>query len=466
MSKDAVTLSTSNLDLGLLPHGHILHSLIARPEGKDDKQSSDLLIGFSNVDDHHHSVARTFVNCLVGRYANRLPSGETKLESGAKLHLPGANGVCLHGGETGFDTLPWTPLARNDSALFPLSDEQHGAPPPASDPDAPVSEASSLHRIYSPAGADGFPCSLVVEVLTVVLAPKEEKTEIEGERKGKSLGKVKVVMRAKIREDGDEGIDKGTPINLTMHWGFRLDDHKDDNALNHRLYLASDHLVALDDLGLATGKVDKIEKGGEMDFFSTGLDAEHVTIGERYPKDGIDRNFLFNTPPPSLTDPTGSARLASQPQAVLTSPAPSSSTAYSGPVYSLRFASNQPSVQVYTAPSLDGSGPARKAAHGGPSYDAESAVPQGESDRAAENAKQKRGYGKDGAVFLEFHAPVGTVTKAKSAVGGEQTELGQWMEEWAEGRKAREEGRTWEVDTVLKKGEVYENWTEVEVVVL
>lgn len=57
-----------------------------------------------------------------------------------------------------------------------------------------------------------------VEVLTVVIAPKGETTETEGRKKGKSLGKVKIVMRAKIREDGDEGIEFGTPVNLTMHW--------------------------------------------------------------------------------------------------------------------------------------------------------------------------------------------------------------------------------------------------------
>ncbi|GAA5831253.1 hypothetical protein JCM11251_007809 [Rhodosporidiobolus azoricus] len=461
---DLISLDTNNLQVGLIPHGHILHSLVAHPDDNNkDKNSSDLLIGFSNPLDHHHGVARTFVNCVVGRYANRLPSGETKLASGAKLHLPGAEGVCLHGGEAGFDTLPWTPVSRNDSTLFSLADEQHAVPPPASSPDAPVSESSSLHRIYSPAGADGFPCSLVVEVLTVVMAPKEEKTKIEGGKEAKSLGKVKVVMRAKIREDGDEGIDKGTPVNLTMHWGFRLDDYKDDNALNHRLYLASDQLVGLDDLGLATGKLDKIKKDGEMDFHSQGIEGTHPTVRERYPDGGIDRNFLFNTPPPALHDPSGSARLASTPQAILSSP--SSNTNYTGPTYSLRFASNQPSVQVYTAPTLDGTGPPRKAAHGGPSYDSSSA-PQGESDRAKEHKQKKQGYGAHSAIFLEFQHPVGTVNHAASATGGEQTELGKWVEEWAEGRKAREEGRTWEVDTVLKKGEVYENWTEVEVVVL
>lgn len=129
--------------------------------------------------------------------------------------------VCLHGGGSGLDTLPWIPIARADSSLFDLNDPAHPIPPPAADPNAPVTESSVLHRLISPGGADGFPCSLECECLTVVYAPETAKgveTDVEDGKKGRSLGKLKVVMRAKIRQDGDEGIPKGTPVNLTVHW--------------------------------------------------------------------------------------------------------------------------------------------------------------------------------------------------------------------------------------------------------
>lgn len=29
---------------------------------------------------------------------------------------------------------------------------------------------------------------------------------------------MKVVLRAKIRQDGDADVAKGTPVNLTVHW--------------------------------------------------------------------------------------------------------------------------------------------------------------------------------------------------------------------------------------------------------
>ncbi|GAA5973744.1 hypothetical protein JCM11641_005114 [Rhodosporidiobolus odoratus] len=462
MSDDKQTLETPALSTTVLSHGHILHSLLAKPHPDSDQQH-DLLVGFANPDDHHHSVARSFFNAAVGRYANRLPSGELKLASGAVMHLPGAAGVCLHGGESGFDTLPWTPIARPDSSLFPAEDQDHVVPPPASDPAAPITESSSLHRLYSPAGADGFPCSLEVEALVTVLAPKEGETRVEG-RKGRTLGTAKVVFRAKIREDGDEGIKKGTPINLTMHWGFRLDNDRDPNVLGHRLYLASDKAVTLDEQGLSTGEVAEIKAGSELDFYSEGLEGEHRTIGERYPKGGIDRNFLFKTPPPSLIRPTGSARLSTQPQAILTSPAAPSST----PQYQLRFTSNQPSVQVYTASSLDSTGPARKAARGSSSTNStlNNADVEHPSAQDDEGEGVGVGYPKDGAIFLEFHAPVGAFLHAQRSSGKEQTSLGRFMEERAKERKALDEGRGWEVDSVLNKGEVYENWVEVEVVVL
>ncbi|BGP13245.1 hypothetical protein JCM10213_004985 [Rhodosporidiobolus nylandii] len=451
---DVCSLETPALSTAILPHGHILHSLLARPDAS--APSSDLLVGFSDPGHHHHSVTRSFFNCVVGRYANRLPSGETKLASGAVMHLPGAEGVCLHGGEAGFDTLPWTPIDRTDSALFPADDSDHVVPPPPSDPAAPVTEASSLHRIYSPAGADGFPCSLEVEALITVLAPKENATEVEG-KTGRSLGKIKVVLRAKIREDGDEGIAKGTPVNLTMHWGFRLDDHKDPDVLAHRLYLASEKLVALDNLGLSTGEVEQIEPNSELDFGSHGIDGPHRTIGEKYPEQGIDRNFLLSSPPPQGHKPSGSARLTDIPQAILTSPASSSRQ------FQLRFTSNQSSVQVYTACGLDSNGPARKEAHGGPAFEKSSSSAAAGSEGGKTEGE---GYAKHSAVFLEFHSPVGAFVHAQSSSGKEQTPLGEWMDERAKERKAVEEGRSWEVDTILKKGEIYENWVEAEVVLL
>ncbi|GAA6047900.1 hypothetical protein JCM3770_006415 [Rhodotorula araucariae] len=466
---DQIQLDTPHLSLTVLPYGHHLTSLRINDA---DAPAKDLLVGFADTDVYHHSISRrAFLNPVVGRYANRLPSGETLLASGARLHLPGAEGVCLHGGESAFDTLPWAPVERSQSLLFPLDDPDHPVPPPPSDPNEPIAEASSLHRLYSPAGADGFPCSLVVEALVVVLAPEKPEgapTTAEGQD-GISLGKVKVVLRAKIREDGDEDIPKGTPVNCTVHWGFRLDDGRDENVLAHRLWLASDKLVALDQHALATGALEDIAAGAPLDFSSQGREGPHRTIGDRYPEGGIDRNFLLTAsaaapslqPAPESAPPSQSSqwspRLPTSPQAILTSPTSA---------LSLRFTSNQASVQVYTASALDGRGPARKPAHGGPV-----AGPAREGTASERATSDGDGYGRDGIVFLEFQAPVGAAVHCAGDSDGdgvEASEMGRWMRERAEGfgvdLDTGASGRSWEADTLLRRGQVYENWTEVEVV--
>ncbi|GAA5902916.1 hypothetical protein JCM8208_006510 [Rhodotorula glutinis] len=462
---DQVTLDTPHLSTTVLPYGHHITSLVV--DGK-----TDVLAGFRDADVYHHSISnRAFLNAVVGRYANRLPSGETRFETGAKLHLPGAAGVCLHGGEAAFDTLPWAPVERSQSLLFAQDDPDHPVPPPPSDPNEPVAESSTLHRLYSPAGAEGFPCSLVVEALVVVLAPDKRTgvhTTAEG-KEGTSLGKVKVVLRAKIREDGDDDIAKGTPVNLTVHWGFRLDDGKDKDVLGHHLWLDSNKLAALDESGLSTGALEPVKAGSPLDFHSQGREGPHRKIGDNYPEGGVDRNFLFSHPssslqPSPLDQPTSessqwSPRLPTTPQAILTSPSSH---------LSLRFTSNQSSVQVYTAPGLDGTGPVRKVAHGGPARDAEK---DGAASAAGERATSKGdGYGADSLVFLEFQAPVGAVVHAAGAQegDGERPELARWMRERAEAQGVNldegKKGRSWEADTMLRKGQVYENWVEVEVV--
>jgi len=536
---DQVTLDTPHLSTTVLPYGHHITSLVV-------DANTDVLAGFRDTDVYHHSISnRAFLNAVVGRYANRLPSGETVLSTGAKLHLPGAAGVCLHGGEAAFDTLPWAPVERSQSLLFAQDDPDHPVPPPPSDPNEPVSESSTLHRLYSPAGAEGFPCSLEVEALVVVLAPDKRDgapTTAEG-KEGTSLGKVKVVLRAKIREDGDDDIPKGTPVNLTVHWGFRLDDGKDKDVLGHHLWLdvrrlahlalllpllprlskltlasssrssptsSSSLRLAVLSLPLAVGQARRARRVGPLDrrararrgglaarlflagaqgpaqedrrqvprgrrrCVATSLCASSIQLEEHVPDSlsvprRADRNFLFSHPssslqPSPLDQPTSessqwSPRLPTTPQAILTSPSSH---------LSLRFTSNQSSVQVYTAPGLDGTGPVRKVAHGGPARaDAKGGAASAASGRATSKGD---GYGADSLVFLEFQAPVGAVVHAAGAQAGEgeRPELARWMRERAEAQGVNldegKKGRSWEADTLLRKGQVYENWVEVEVV--
>lgn len=55
----------------------------------------------------------------------------------------------------------------------------------------------------------------------------------------------------------------------------------------HLVFTQSDKLVELDEQGISTGKIEKINEGDELDFFSAGREGPHRTIGERFPKGGI-----------------------------------------------------------------------------------------------------------------------------------------------------------------------------------
>ncbi|GAA5901762.1 uncharacterized protein JCM6883_000386 [Sporobolomyces salmoneus] len=422
MEGDTHTLSTEQLSLGLNARGLTFHSLVVNSSSSSGG-SRDVLVGFEDQESYRE---RLFFGSTVGRYANRLPAGKTVLSTGSEISLNGPNSVCLHGGDSGFDTLPWTPLPRSDSSLFPLSDPFHCPPPLPSDPHAPKQAAEQVFRLYSPAGNDGFPCTLINEALVSVEAPEE------GKKKGE-LGKVKVVLRSKIVEDGDKDIEKGTPVNLTVHWGFRLDDCQGQDILNHSLYIDSTELVSLDDKGLSTGSIDQIPQNGkEFDF------SKSRKIGDSYPQGGIDRNYL-------LTPHASSTPIASSPQLILTAPETSS-----GPRLELSFKTSLPSVQIYSAPGLDGSGPSKKSAH------------QPKSTQSSGDEKGE-GYGKDGALFIEFQQPVGTVSHTCAQDAKEGNELKEWLGERFEKMGMEEGERGWEKDTLVRKGQVWESWVEVEV---
>lgn len=129
---------------------------------------------------------------------------------------PPAKGVCLHGGEQGLDTLPWDPIILSESTLF-------------SEVDVPSSSsATAVYRHVSSAGTDGFPCGLEIEGFSSVSASS-----------GESAGKVTVILRAKILEEGAEKgeAEKGTPVNLTVHWGFNLGDFAEETVKGHKMFV-------------------------------------------------------------------------------------------------------------------------------------------------------------------------------------------------------------------------------------
>jgi aldose 1-epimerase len=133
------------------------------------------------------------------------------------------SGVCLHGGAKGIDTQEWTTIDRGASsvfasALFPVDDATY-----------PPQGEESIFRLVSPAGDDGFPLTLEIEGLVQVVKQGLEPT-------------MMVVLRARVMDDGTPELEmnKGTPVNLTVHWGFHLgsfDGVDDEDVRGHTLWI-------------------------------------------------------------------------------------------------------------------------------------------------------------------------------------------------------------------------------------
>ena len=109
--------------------------------------------------------------------------------------------------------------------------------------------------------------------------------------------------------------------------------------------------------------------------------------------------------------------------------------------FELEFKTSLASVQIYSAPGLDGSGPIKKRAHGG-----------------------ERGYDRDGALFIEFQQPVGTIVHTAAAASeANGNELAQWLSDRVERLSLDWEAKSWERDSLLRRGQVWESWVEVDV---
>lgn len=89
-AQDETKLETPHLSASVLQHGHHFTSLVVRGN-QPDAATTDALGGFADLDAYHNSVTRAFFNCIVGRYANRMPAGESRFSTGAKIQLTGTD---------------------------------------------------------------------------------------------------------------------------------------------------------------------------------------------------------------------------------------------------------------------------------------------------------------------------------------------------------------------------------------
>jgi len=403
-----------SLAVEVLPFGLTIHKILINGDGK----THDLLIGPD--DKQEHQARRAFFHTIVGRYANRIPAGEHVLErdgviSNLSIAATESPEVSLHGGADGFDRRVFQVVPTTETSSYHLFSDAEKAV-------AQLLPASTVFKLTSPAGDQGYPGALDVEVLLALTEPSSSGAVSDGEER--ELGSLIIVYRARLAEGQAKTL---TPVNLTQHWGFNLDASlaaspgvPTPDVMQHELTIKASKSIALKENGLATGELIAV----------AGTPYEHngKPIAQDFPVKGYDEYYLFDSPSDATPSHVPLSSLATlDVLSPLTKASGDASEKEEAPVVlaskrsgiRLSFETNQPGVQLYTANGLTGAG-TRKRIHGGP---AEAVVGDG--------------YQPGAATFLEFHEP-----------------LAAWQHPWGEAP-----GK----DTLLTSDALYNNYTKVKV---
>jgi aldose 1-epimerase len=280
---DLYTLvNLSGLEARIMTYGGTLVSL--RTPDREGALA-DVVLGFDELSPHLGE--HPYFGCLVGRYANRIAGGSFRLND--KRHQLARNDGCnhLHGGINGFSKVLWEARARI-SATGP-----------------------QLALSYeSPAGEEGYPGNLIVEVIYTL-------------SDGNELG-----LHYSATTDAD------TVLNLTNHAYFNLAGS--GTVLDQVVRLAADHFLPVDETLIPLGERRAV-LGTPFDF------TRPETIGSRIHADepqlrfagGYDHCWVLNKM-------NGKCALAAELQ-----------DPQSGRMLSVF--TTQPGMQVYTGNFLDGS---------------------------------------------------------------------------------------------------------------
>jgi aldose 1-epimerase len=132
----------------------------------------------------------------------------------------------------------------------------------------------------SPAGDQGFPGVLTIEVIFALSNPARTWDPVTFERQ---LGSAIIVYRAVVRDEKDAEKKIVTPVNLTHHWGFNLDASyakplgDTPDVLGHKLFIDSEKIIKSDEAQLPMGDLEDIA-GTRFDF------RDERTIGSQYAK--------------------------------------------------------------------------------------------------------------------------------------------------------------------------------------
>ncbi|MTI43928.1 aldose 1-epimerase [Roseibium hamelinense] len=192
-----ITLKKGALEADVLTYGGIIRDL------RFDGQS--VVLGYSELEPYLTEPG--YVGAIIGRCANRISEGRCLVDcQTVQLDINESGTTHLHGGMTGFSKRTW-------------AIEQHD-------------KASVLFKLVSEDGDQGYPGRL--------------ETLLRYTLTGSGALRVKITATT----------DKATPVNLTQHSYFNL--NQSPSVLRHRLEVAADSYLPVDARKIPTGEVRKV----------------------------------------------------------------------------------------------------------------------------------------------------------------------------------------------------------------
>ncbi|WP_424952870.1 aldose epimerase family protein [Deinococcus sp.] len=215
----------------------------------------DVTLGHDTFPPYLDRAVTPYFGAVVGRYANRVALGRFELD-GRTHRLPVNNGPnSLHGGPEGFDAALW-------------AGEAFGGP----------EGAGVSFRLLSPDGDQGYP------------------------------GALSVTVRYTLTPDGtlvfgaEATCTEATPINLSNHAYWNLEDGGTGSVLGHRLTLAADRYLPVSDTLIPLGEEAPVGNT-PFDFLHPKAVGRDLTAPDEQLRraGGYDHHFVL---PPSPQSPS------------------------------------------------------------------------------------------------------------------------------------------------------------------
>ncbi|MBW0513943.1 hypothetical protein O181_053658 [Austropuccinia psidii MF-1] len=382
--------NSTRITLSLCPTGLTMHKLLIEADGFDTR---DVLCA-PELSDSFKEEGRKFMNQIVGRYTNRLPAGKVHIYDSSKsdrnpltqLNLdenesfPGfpERGNCLHSGANGYDLRDFVYMSPQSNIVKEFEELcQDGIS--NSNPD------QQCHHFYlhSPDGDQGFPEPvdiLATVTLQMLTTTKDRSLDVDDRFDcSRGVAQAGFSLRAKLSPKKDVHSSRMTPINLTWHTGYILNNFQQvkplDGIAHHKLWIDTDRFLAIDNFGLPTGEIQSTKLIG-ADFLDRDphLGDSSNSIKDIMPLTGFDHCMLFKESSKDV-----------DPKVVLKSP---------NNDVALVFRSNQPAVQCYTPNCFDGNGTRKKIHHN-------------------VSNESVGGYNKQDAIYLEFQQSTSLCTNLK-----------------------------------------------------